>query len=289
MRRQAAKTRHIIWIIFENHSTDQIIGPPGSVAATKMPYLNTIARSCGLAANYHAITHPSLPNYIALTSGSTHGLRGDCRACSVDGGSIFSRLHHARRSWRSYEENMPKPCGQRDTTLYAKRHNPAAYYSALRPACRRYDIRLGRPTRGPLHRALARGRLANFVLIIPNLCHDMHSCAPQSADAWLQRWLPRLTGSAAYRRGHTVIFLLTEEGGHHGRRGERCRLSAEPSCIVPLIVVGASTRPGTVSRRDFSHYSLLRTTQELLAAGRLLGHAGDTSTRSLASTFNLRP
>ena len=66
-----ARFAHVILIVMENHGFDQVAG--------HSPYLNALARRCGLAADYHAVTHPSLPNYLALTSGSTQGLDGsDC-------------------------------------------------------------------------------------------------------------------------------------------------------------------------------------------------------------------
>src|SRR5689334_11188675 len=67
---------HVVWIWFENHSYDEIVGSPDA------PYMNRLAARCGLATNYHALTHPSLPNYIAATSGvavtALGPLRQDC-------------------------------------------------------------------------------------------------------------------------------------------------------------------------------------------------------------------
>ena len=63
--------RHVFLLVLENHSYAQIIGNPNA------PHLNAAAKRYGLAANYFAITHPSEPNYIALASGSTHGVASD--------------------------------------------------------------------------------------------------------------------------------------------------------------------------------------------------------------------
>src|SRR5262249_38836970 len=55
---------HVVWIWFENHGWDQVIG------SADAPFMNrTLATGCGLATNAHNETHPSLPNYIAATSG----------------------------------------------------------------------------------------------------------------------------------------------------------------------------------------------------------------------------
>ena len=61
----------MIWIWLENHSYRQIIG------SSSAPYINSLARACGLATNYKAVTHPSLPNYIAATSGETWAIADD--------------------------------------------------------------------------------------------------------------------------------------------------------------------------------------------------------------------
>src|SRR5436309_723060 len=70
---------HVVWIVMENHGYGNVIG------SREAPYLNALARQCGLATDYHAISHPSLPNYIALTSGSTQGI-------TEDGGSGGNRV-----------------------------------------------------------------------------------------------------------------------------------------------------------------------------------------------------
>lgn len=68
--------KHVIWIFFENHSYSTVIG------SSDAPYINSVADECGLATNYHNVTHPSLPNYISATSGldlaSLDPFTGDC-------------------------------------------------------------------------------------------------------------------------------------------------------------------------------------------------------------------
>ena len=60
-----ARFAHVILIVMENHGFDQVAG--------HSPFLNALAHRCGLAADYHAVAHPSLPNYLALTSGIDPG------------------------------------------------------------------------------------------------------------------------------------------------------------------------------------------------------------------------
>ncbi len=123
--------QHVIWVWMENNSAPSVIG-----AGDGDPYINSLADSCGLATNYHNISHPSLPNYIAATSGlglsSLSIFTGDCtpsRRCSTTAASIFGQ----GESWRSYEESMPFACDRSDDVAahYAVRHNPPPYYRKL--------------------------------------------------------------------------------------------------------------------------------------------------------------
>jgi hypothetical protein len=114
----------------------------------------------------------------------------------------------------------------------------------------------------------------------------MHSCSRSTGDAWLHRWVPRLTRSRIYRHGSTVIFITWDEGSH-GTLGESCADSSDESCIVPVVVVSPYTKRGTVSHAHYTHYSLLETMQRLLGVGPLLGHARDRSTHSLLRPFGL--
>ena len=99
--------KHVIWIWKENHSYDEIIG------SSEAPYSTTLAAECGLATNYHNISHPSLPNYVAATSGlpfeGISQFTSDCDPspeCSTSSQSIFGQTH----SWKAYEESMPRSC-----------------------------------------------------------------------------------------------------------------------------------------------------------------------------------
>jgi phospholipase C len=260
-----ATAAHVIWIWMENRSYHQIIGNSAA------PFINALARSCGLATNYRSVAHPSLPNYIAATSGGSWGIGDDGppAAHPLAVASIFAQA----RSARSYEESMPNGCDAASTGDYAVKHNPEAYYTRIRTACRADDLPLGTPTAGPLARALATGALPAFAFVTPNLCDDMHDCPTASGDRFLARWLPTITASPAYRAATTVVFITWDEDD--GTSGDQ----------VATIVVSPSTRPGTRSRQPFTHYSLLRTTEELLGIRAHLGLAAAAA--SMRTAFNL--
>jgi phosphatidylinositol-3-phosphatase len=62
---------HVFVIIMENHSYSQIIGNPNA------PFANDYARRVNSAANYFAVAHPSLTNYLEVVGGSNFGVQTD--------------------------------------------------------------------------------------------------------------------------------------------------------------------------------------------------------------------
>ena len=258
-----ARWDHVVWIWFENKDFGSVIGHG------KAPFINrTLVPSCGLATNYHGLTHPSLPNYIAATSGlSGDALKPfahDCNAvgpCLIGAASIYGQAP----SWGAYAESMRRPCARRPTGPYAPKHNPAVYYRSLGD-CDQHAVN----TR-MLGRDLDADTLPAFATITPNLCHSMHDCSVRNGDAWLRRIILRLTASPAYQRGTMAIIVTFDEsegGDNH----------------IATFIVSPSTVPGTRSPLRFTHYSLLRTTEEMLGLP-LLGHA--RRARSMRTAFNL--
>lgn len=277
----------MIWIWFENHSYGDIIGARGSAAAARAPYTNAVARKCGLATNYHNITHPSLPNYLAAVSGTTGGVRSDCwaKACPQRVPTIFSQLRSAGRQWRAYQEDMPTNCRITDAGAYAARHNPPVYYPRLSTDCARWDVPFGAGTSGHLRDHLASGRLARFSFITPNLCHDTHDCSVTVGDTWLSIWLPRIVASPAYQSSSTAVFITWDEGEHG--TSDACALNtSDVGCHIATLVLSRWTRPGSRSATLLNHYALLRTTEDLLGLAHL-AHARDATSRSMRAPFHL--
>jgi phospholipase C len=265
-RESRPEIRHVIVIVMENHSTSQVIG--------HAPFITALAKRCGLATNYRAITHPSLPNYLAMTSGSIHHIHSDCSpsSCSVRGPNIFSQLSHHGLRWRAYAESMPSACDTHTHGLYAARHVPAVYYVRVRPHCRRHVRSLGKLASGRLHFALHHGHAPAYMFVTPNLCNDMHDCSVATGDRWLARWIPMIVASPTYRHGHTAILLTFDEGT--GSKN-----------VVPLVVVSRYTPAHALRHRPLSHFSLLRATEHMLGIRRYLGKANRA--RGLPKAFHL--
>lgn len=260
---------HVLWVVMENEPYGAVIG---SAAA---PFTTALAHACGVADRYTAVTHPSLPNYLALTAGTTFGIADDAEPSShpLVASSIFAQLDAHHLPWRAYEESMTVPCQQVSAGTYAVKHNPAAYFVPLRPQCRRFDVPMGSLAAGALAQGLRARRPPSFGFVTPNVCDDGHSCPLATADAWLRRFFAMVTASPAYRAGHLVVFVTWDEGFGFDQQ-------------VPLIAVAPSVPHHTVATGAFTHYSLLRTTEQLLGLPPLGAAAGAAS---MAGAFHLTP
>jgi len=248
---------HIAVIVLENEEYGQIIG------SRQTPFLNALANRYSLAEESFAITHPSLPNYLALTGGSTFGIASDCTYCSAPGGGLVAQLSRAAISWRAYMEDLPHPCflgaawGE-----YAKKHDPFAYYRAItasRSLCERIV---------PLDRLYADERgasLPRLVWITPNLCHDMHDCAPAVGDRFLAALVPPLLRAL----GPRGLLIVTFD---EGTSDDGCCRLAAGGHIATILAGGLARRHGRL-RVPVDHYSVLQAIEDLLGLRRLRGAA----------------
>src|SRR3954469_10555677 len=170
--RRSTTYRHVIWIWMENRTYTSVLGS-GAAA----PHLASYAAKCGLATQYYATTHPSLPNYLAATSGSTGGVTNDCgpAQCPQNRNSLFAQIQHAGRAWRGYAESMPRNCDLTSGGRYATKHNPAVYFTPVRSFCKTHDVPMG-GGKGVFATALAQRRLPAFSFVTPDMCHDGHDC-----------------------------------------------------------------------------------------------------------------
>lgn len=278
--------KHVMVIMEENFSYTSIY------KSSSAPYINSVMTACGLATNYHNITHFSLPNYIGMTSGYKLSQLGpylnDClpSACSVpsSSNSIFNEVA-SKGGWKGYDESMPSACDKSDAGNYAPKHNPAVYYKGLSAAsCKANDVALGTTTSSALLKAFASESTAPaYAFVTPNLVDDMHQGSISAGDNWLKKWLPLITASTVYKGGDTAIFIIWDEG-EPSTAGENCVNSAAQDCHVVAMVVAPSVKPGTTVGTSFSHYSFLKTAEDLLGVPEL----GSAKTAvSMASGFNL--
>lgn len=235
---------HVFVIVLENRSYAEVAGSG---------YIAQLAAQYGVATNYHGVSHPSLPNYLALTSGSTWGIADD-GFHALPAGGLGSQLTAAGIDWRAYMEGMTRSCFN-SPYPYALKHNPFAYYGAACP-----------PQVVPFSQFATdmSGTVPRFVWITPDLCHDGHDCSTAVADGWLAQTVPQILATTAWQDNGLLLITWDE--------GEDSANSVLTLVIQPNPLTHQSNRP-------YDHYSLLATVEDELGVPRL-GAAAQASPMS---------
>lgn len=237
-----ATNANVFVIVLENRSYSEALGTP---------YLSSLAQQFAVATNYHSVAEPSLPNYLAMTSGSTWNVR-DNAYYKLPTGGLGDQLSNAGLRWKAYAEGFNGNCFD-SPYPYALKHNPFAYYGGGCP-----------PNVVPMSELagdLAGNRLA-LSWIIPGLCNDGHDCSAGVVDKWLAEVVPSILASDAWREGG-VLFITWDEGGASG-----------DDHVATLVI--APNLVSLASSTYYNHYSLLATIEDRLGVGRL-GQAAKAS------------
>src|SRR5436305_1667680 len=182
-RAQVPNFNDVFVIVMENQEYPSVID---NAAA---PYINSLARQYGLATNDYAETHPSLPNYMALTEGDKF-FTTDCIGSQTAATNLPDEIEASGRTWTAYMEDMPAACATTDSGLYVARHNPFVHYTnivANSTRCASHVVPFSQ-----FGSDLAAAKLPNYVWITPNVCHDMHDCGVSTGDAWLSSVVQQL-------------------------------------------------------------------------------------------------
>jgi phosphatidylinositol-3-phosphatase len=244
---------HVVVVVFENRPAEWVFGN------REAPTFNRLARRYATLGDYHGVAHPSLPNYLALVSGSTHGIHHDCARCIVHGPSLADTLQASGRRWKTYVGGTT--VGDRRVSHSVKARLPFLFFAG--------DVRSARAHMVPLSRFRIdrrRNELPDFSLVVPSLCDDVHNCALATGDRWLRRFVEPLLHSRSFAR--TVLFAVFDESRGTDHRGGGGRVAA--------IVVSPLVRPGSRTDRPLDHYSLLRTVEDAWRLPRL-GSSADAN------------
>lgn len=256
----------IMVIMLENHSAAD--------ATAQMPYLDSLGATFGQAADYHAVSHPSLPNYLVIFAGTAAGTSGDCTpgpGCEAAGPSLFGETVTAGETAVEYAEGMPSPCDPQNAGNYAQRHAVWPYFPAEAAQCQAGDLPMGTPSSGALASAIAAGTLPVTGAMIPDLCNDAHNCALSVADAWLQQWVPLLVSGPDWKAGNLTIIITFDEDDSANQ--------------VAFIAVSPALH-GVVAQGTFDHCSLSRWLADNARVTELGCAAGAPD---LAAAFGLTP
>ena len=240
---------HVVVIVFENKVRASVLGNSAA------PTFNSLAKRYAVLAGYRGVRHPSLPNYLALVSGSTQGIHDDCTDCVVNAVSLADTLAKAHRTWETYAEGLPSPgFTGAGAGAYAKKHDPFLYFANVlrQPAWLRRVVPFTM-----FAGDLRAKRLPSFSLVVPDLCNDMHDCDVATGDRWLAQNIVPILGSPLLAR--SVVFVVFDEGTTDVGGGGS----------VAALALGPLVRPGSTYAQPTSHYALLRTIEDAWGLPRL--------------------
>lgn len=244
----------VFTIVFENHERGQILRPD-------VPTFFELANGYATADAYITDVHPSLPNYIVMTSGSTQGIHDSDPPevnATDDRNNLGEQLDAAGVKWRAYMEDIGTPCRTTSLGLYVVNHNPFVYYRSLTADPARCAERVVGFDRH-FDEDLAAGE-HRYMWITPNQCHNMHDCAPAIGDAWLKKTVGKIMASPGYRNGG-VLFILFDEG--------YVRVLDAEANLATIVVSERLARRPVRSNTRFDHRSYLATIQDIFGMPRL--------------------
>jgi hypothetical protein len=253
-------------------------------ASGNTPYLSSLGEKWASSTDYHGVTHPSLPNYIAMTSGDTGGIGCDCSpegtactastctillagcGCAQTGlSNIGDQIEAAHGDWRMYGEDMGTPCNTTSSGSYAVKHVPFLYYTEITNDAARCAEHVVDLSEFASDLGATPPRRLSF--IAPNLVSDMHDPVPAgpanyaTGDAWLSNIVPSILDSNAFKKGGLLVIAWDEDD-----------LSGviKPDDAIPMYLLSPLARKnGFSSSTRLDHYALLATIEDGLGLSRL--------------------
>jgi phospholipase C len=241
--------------------------------------------------------------------------------------TLPDELEAASFTWKAYMEDMGKDPQRESATCahsavnseetllrasvkdqYAVKHNPFMYFHSIiddQSRCDSHVVNLERLT-DDLQDASA---TPNYAFITPNLCNDGHDApcvdrAPGglvSADAFLQKWVPLITRSAAFKKDGLLIITFDEADvnladssiaccGELGLSGARYPpgLHGPGGGRIGAVLISPFIRAGTTSNVPYNHYSLLRSVANIFGVAPLGFAAAEGLQPFSADVFNAR-
>ena len=232
---------NVFVVLEENHSLSDVLGN------TSMPYFNSLITKYALATQYYANTHPSLPNYLWLTSGSADGISSDVCGVTVSNDNIVREMAGAGVSWKSYQEGLPSAgflgCSSGN---YAEKHNPFAYFSDVQSNSVQLDNMVPFTE---FATDLASGTLPRFSFITPNLQDDAHDGTLAASDNWLKTNIAPLLSTPMFQPGGSGLLIIVYDEGTDNTNG---------GGQVAWVAIGPKIKPGYRSTTFYQHQSTLR-------------------------------
>jgi hypothetical protein len=258
-----AKAHHfdrVLIIVLENADYER---------AVQDPSLASLAARGANFTNFHALFHPSYPNYIAMIAGTdfnTHrggSYLGDRQVNFPNDAAhktIADRLIAAGLDFKQYAEELPDtPCPWNIGGLhvaekrgnYVRRHVPFLSFREVQEKMCDRVVRVDSSKADNFFVQDARKGLVAYSFYTPNMNHDGHDTTAEVAGSWVKKFLDE-SFPPKLRQATLVIVTFDESGGNDDNRvytvflGDMIKDKIEPAVLA----------------RRYTHYSVLRTIED---------------------------
>jgi hypothetical protein len=260
-----ARTHHfdrVLIIVLENVDYERAIQDP-SLAA--------LASQGASFTNFHALFHPSYPNYLAMIAGTDFGLHrrgsflGDRQVNFPDDAAhktIADRLIAAGLDFKQYAEELPPgTCPWNVSGLhiadkrgnYVRRHVPFLSFQQVQEKWCDHVIPVDSAKADNYFAQDAKKGLVAYSFYTPNMNHDGHDTNAQVAGAWAKKFLDE-TFPEKLRKGTLVVVTFDESGGNEDNRIYTVFLG-------DMVKPANQQDPATLAKH-YTHYSVLRTIED---------------------------
>jgi hypothetical protein len=223
---------HVVIVIEENHSYKQIVN------STNAPYFNSLVKKGALMTRAFGVTHPSQPNYLALFSGSTQGVKDDACLKPFIAPNLASSLINAQLTFAGYSEDLPRVgftgCSSKG---YARKHNPWIQFTNVSPSLNQSFSDFPQDF----------SSLPTLSFVIPNHQDDMHDGTIKQADDWLKT---KMDAYITWAKTHNSLLIITWDEDDYAKDNH-----------IPLVLIGPMVKAGSYNEK-VTHYNVLRTLED---------------------------
>ncbi len=240
--------KHVFVVLFENTNARD---------SKNQPFMKSLLSKGAYLDNFHAIAHPSLPNYVALIAGDTLGVDSDDNY-HLNGKHLGDLLEAKNRSWKLYAEDYPGGCFKGTKSAdYVRKHNPFMNFTNIESDPDRCQKHIANAL--DLDTDIAANSLPDYSFFVPGIVNDGHDSGVAHADHWLESTFGPKLHDPKFMDG-TLFIVTFDENDMFDDVGQN---------LIYTLLLGESVKPGTISNKFYTHYSLLRLTEDIFNLGNL--------------------
>ena len=232
-------------------------------SAMKDPFLAQLAQMGASFSNFHALIHPSYPNYLAMVAGSSFGVRSNDQITLPDDDS--HRTIADFLDWKNYAEDYPSQPQPflGDRGKYSRKHVPFLSFAKIQHES--FGNVVSVSTKDPHNRFVAdvedfrsdpkKHPLPRYMFYSPNTDDDGHDPVLRpgrglkKASSWLNKFLKESFPLDEKMTGTLVIVTFDES--QFLDKTER----------IYVVFLGDMVKPGEITK-TYTHYSVLRTIED---------------------------